>query len=107
MKAGRLPFKIQILCRLSGKNPTGDPKTEWTHRGYVQGSIDGVRGEERYAALQEKAAADTTITIRGNAAPYLTTKMRMVHRDRVFDIESIIDMNGRGIKKTILCKEAA
>lgn len=107
MRAGQLRFRIVVEEPIETRNTVGEPVKQWIFRGSVWGAIDPIRGSERYSASQEKATVDTVIKVRGNSAPYLTTKMRMKHRDRVFDIDSIIDANSRNIYTEVYCQEVA
>jgi SPP1 family predicted phage head-tail adaptor len=111
MRAGELRFRLEIQEAIEVKNSVGERVKTFATRGSVRGSIAPMRGDERFNAQQVKAVTDTKITIRGNAAPYLTPKMRMTHTDgktgavRIFDIESIINVNSRGIMTEIEAKE--
>lgn len=111
MRAGELRFRLEIQEAIEVKNSVGERVKTFATRGSVRGKIAPMQGEERFTAQQVKAVTDTKITIRGNAAPYLTPKMRMVHTDgktgavRTFDIESIINVNSRGIMTEIEAKE--
>lgn len=107
MRAGKLPFLITIEEPIETRNTVGEAVKTWIYRGTVWGSIDPMPGTERFSVDQEKATVDTTIRIRGNAAPYLTPTMRMKHGDRVFDIDSIINANSRDILKEVYCQEVA
>lgn len=107
MRAGRLRFRVEVQEPTEARNTVGEVTTTWTTRETVYAAVDPLRGEERMTMQQVKPTVDTKITMRGNAATYLTPKHRLKYGDRVFDIDSIIDMNSRGIVREIHCKEQA
>lgn len=90
------------------KNSLGEQeKKSWSFVKFMWADIEPIRGDERYAAAQEKAAVDTKITTRARAAEGVTPRMRLRHNDRVFDIDANIEWRSRGIFSEIFCKEAA
>jgi SPP1 family predicted phage head-tail adaptor len=107
MRAGRLRFRVEVQEAIETRNDVGEVVKEWTSIESLFAAIDPLRGDERMTMQQVKPTVDTKIMIRGNAAKYLTPKHRLKYGDRVFDIDSIIDMNSRGIVKEIHCKEQA
>lgn len=110
MRAGRLRFRLTVLCPVEEKNPMGGVKaTSWTEVKTIWADIEPIRGEERHAAAQAKASADVKITTRANAAAGVTPKMRFRNAAacREYDIEANIDWRSRGIFREFYCKEVA
>lgn len=107
MNAGRLRFHIEVQEPIESRNTVGEITKTWAFKEKVWAAIDPLRGDELMTMRQVKPTVDTKITMRGNAAPYLTAKNRLVYKTRVFDIDAIIDWQSRGIMKEVHCKEQA
>lgn len=112
MKAGLLRYRVEVQEATEARNSVGEVTKTWSEVDTVWAAIDPFRGDERMTMQQVKPTVDTKIVIRGNSAPYLTPKYRLKWIDKnnvthLYDIDSIIDMNSRGIVKEIHCKEQA
>jgi SPP1 family predicted phage head-tail adaptor len=107
MRAGILRNVIEVQEAIESKNSVGEVEKLWAYRGKLRGDIKSIGGRERFNLNQAKPVHDVVIITRGNAAPYLTTKMRLKHDDHIYDIEAIGHIDGRNIVKEIYCKEQA
>jgi len=105
MRAGLLRHRVTIQEPVETKGQLGDTEQTWSDRDTVWAAIEPVRGDERFSLMQEKATIDTKITMR--AVSYLTPKMRLLHNERIFDIEAIVDVGTRGREMEVFCKAAA
>lgn len=107
MRAGRLRHRITIEEPLEARNSVGEAVKTWSPVKTIWAAIEPLRGEEKFSVDQAQANVDTKITARSIAVRDVTTKMRLVHRERVFDIDANIEWQSRGIFSEIYCKEAA
>lgn len=69
----------------------------------VWASVEPLSGREYFYAHQIKAEVTHRVKIRYRVD--ITEKMRIKHRDRVLEIESIIDLKERREILEILCRE--
>ena len=67
-------------------------------------SVEPLSGREYFYSHQIKAEVTHRVKIRYRED--ITTKMRIKHRDRVLEIESILDKKERREELEILCREA-
>ena len=107
MRAGRLRFRVTIEEATEVRNAVGEVVQEWAPVKTIYAAIDPLRGEERLSVQQVKPTIDTKITARTLAVRDMTSKMRMVYGNRIFDIDSSIDWQTRGVFSEIYCKEQA
>lgn len=107
MRAGRLRFRVCVEEATEERNAVGEVVQVWAPVKTIYASIDPLRGEERLTMQQVKATIDTKITARTLAVRDVTAKMRFTYGERVFDIDSSIDFQSRGIFSEIFCKEQA
>lgn len=106
MQSGLLRQQVKIQSRIDGIDAAGDAMVSWLDVATIWADVQPLRGLERMNAQQVGAAAiDHRITTRYR--PGLTPKHRILYGTRVFDIESVINVNERNEMIELLCKEAA
>lgn len=76
---------------------------QWQDVITVWASVEPLSGREYFYAHQVQA--EVTHRVKTRYRTDITTKMRIKHRDRVLEIESIIDLKERREVLEILCKE--
>ena len=98
-------FRHRITFQEAQKTPDGSKgfTVEWTFVAEVWASVEPVSGRERFFSQQIKAEVTHKVKIRYKSG--ITEAMRILHRERVFLIESIIDINERQEFIEIRCME--
>jgi len=107
MKAGRLRHVIIVEEALESQDDVGQVVQTWSAVKTLRAEIDSIRGDERFVLKQAGTQIDAKITVRGQETGFITSKHRIKAGDHVYDIESVLDLNQRGIKREIYCTEAA
>ena len=103
MKTGSLRHRITIQKSLSSRDSFGADVPDWEDVATVWASVEPLSGREFFAAKQINAEISTKITLR-----YLTgvqSEMRIVFKDRVFNIITVINSEERNISLVLMCKE--
>ncbi len=103
MRAGRLNQKITIEQVTESRTGSGAVQETWNAFATVWASVEPLNGREYFQAQQETATVTTRIRIRYLAG--VTPKMRVNYDNRIFDIESVIDVNERHRELVLMCKE--
>ena len=103
MKIGDLRYRITFEKPV--KVPDGHKgfTVTWQAVCVIWASVEPLSGREYFYAHQIKAEVSHRIRIRYNEK--VTTEMRIKHRDRYLEIESIIDLKERREVQEILAKE--
>lgn len=104
MKAGRLRHRVTIEKNTPTTTGRGERRPAWSTLADVWADIRPLRGREYYQAQQTNAELTTEIEIRYRDD--VTSKMRVVWGDRVFDVVAPpvnVDMLNRAL--ILLCAE--
>lgn len=104
MRAGRLRHRVTIEQVSEDVDSAGGPIKEWTSINTVWANVRPVRGREFSGAAQVTAEVTHRVFMRYLAN--LTSADRLVFEGRVFDIESVINIDERNVELEILCTEA-
>lgn len=107
MRAGKLRQRITLQEVTETRDAVGGIIQTWADVRKVWAQVEPLSGQERFAVDHAKADIDTRITVRGPSASDVTPKMRILFGAKIFDIESILDIESRDIRREIYCKEAA
>ncbi|MBA7465169.1 hypothetical protein ES707_00331 [subsurface metagenome] len=104
MKIGDMRHRIAFQQPI--KTPDGHKghTVKWQDMVTVWASVEPLSGREYFYAHQIQA--EVTHRVRTRYRTDITVKMRIKHRDRVLEIESIIDLKERREVLEILCREA-
>lgn len=105
MNPGRLRHRITIQELTGIKDPlSGEILGEdWQDVCTVWAEIKALRGREYFAAQQTIAESNHEITIRYRKG--IKPTMRAVFNTRNFDIQAVLDKDGRKRYLTLICKE--
>lgn len=104
MQAGKLRHKLVIQSRTEAPDSIGHMVSTWSEFATVYGSVEPLIGREYLAAQQVQSEVSHKLRIRWlNGA---TTKMRVLFGSRVFDINSVLNVEERGREMLLMCKEA-
>lgn len=104
MRAGELRHKITIQLNQPIRNSYGELEDNWINVTTVWASIEVLRGREYFAAQQINEQITAKITIRYITG--ITTKMRVLFKDRIFDILAVLNHDERNIELNLMCKES-
>lgn len=105
MKIGRLRHRIVIEESIDGRDSFGAETSEWSPFAKVWADVSPVSGREFIAFKQINAEISTKVTIRYHAG--VTTEMRILFDNRIFEITSIINPEEKNISLLLMCKEVA
>lgn len=105
MNPGILRHRVEIGVYTEDKNEWGDPLPEptWNRVARVWASVEGLRGNQYFQAQQTVNQSDHRVKIRYRK----DVKQGMIirHDDREFNIQSVLDEDGRRHYLTLICQE--
>lgn len=101
MRAGTLRHKIEVQTPPVGKSPTGDLNTAWTNVCVCNARKEDLSGRELEAA--QAIHAEVTVRFRLRYRAGIEPKMRVEFRADHFDIEAVLDREGRDRELWLLC----
>jgi len=103
MRAGQLRHRIAIERRSGARNSFGEEKEDWSTSETTWGSISPLRGVERFEARQIHPQVTHKVVFR--SCVDLDSSDRLNFKGRIFNIDSVILVDERDIKREILCTE--
>jgi SPP1 family predicted phage head-tail adaptor len=103
MQAGKLRHKIAIQAETQTINENGYPVSVWTTVKTVWADVVMSGGREFYAAQRLNAETSAVFRVRYDSG--VTTKHRIVHDAKTYDILAVIDPDGRRSETQIYAKE--
>ena len=104
MRAGKLNKKVSIETLTTVVSTDGGTKEDW--QSFVSdawAAIEPLRGREYFDAAANQTEVDHRIRMRYRKG--VKPSMRVVHKKRVFDIQSVIDIRTDGRELHLMCKE--
>lgn len=106
--AHRLNKRVLLQQLVAGKTASGAPTETWenvikTGDGKIWAGIRDLTGRQYVAAGGTQNAVQTEIEIRHRAG--VVPAMRVVHGADLYDIEAVLDQQGRALK--LMCKKGA
>lgn len=104
MRAGRLRHEITIQEPTATQNAVGEETLSWSDYATVRASVEPMSGREYWNSKQVQS--EITHEIRIRYYPGVTSEMRVSWGNRVFEIESVINVNERNREMILMCKEA-
>lgn len=103
MNAGRNREVITIQARIQTQDDFGQPIDTWSDFQKLRADVMPLSGREAFLAKQ--VGADITTRIMTRYCPGVKAAQRILFRDLVFDIESVVPDRLR-TSLEIICKEA-
>ena len=104
MRAGLLRHRVTIQEKGTvERNSYGEEVITWAEVDTVWGSVEPLLGKEFLAAKREGAEVTTRIRIRYRSG--ITPTMRVVWGSHTYDIESVVEVEGRGRELQLMCRE--
>lgn len=98
--AGRLRHQIRIEEFIEFRNSAGERETVWQTFAVRWAAVEPISARELTAAAQTQSKTTTRIVIR--RLDGLTTAMRILFRDQVFNIEGIVFDKDSGLEYATL-----
>lgn len=103
IRSGRLRHRVELQEPTVAQNTVGELVTTWTTIATVPAEVLDLRGREYLTAREAHAETTTKITLRYRDD--LTRLWRVKHGARVFDVEAVVDLQGRRRVLELMCKE--
>lgn len=104
MRAGELRHRITIQQLIETRNELGEIiEQSWQDFATVWAAVEPLNGREYFNSQQINAEITTRIRIRYRAG--IKPNMRVVYGERIFDIQSVIDIEERHAEMHLMCKE--
>lgn len=103
--AGQLRHRIQVEHRVETQDPnTGAVSTKWEQLGKFWARVTPLSGREIMAASAEYSSVSARIRMRYRDD--INSTMRIVHRNRVYNIRAVLPDSESGLEwLTLLCGE--
>lgn len=101
--ASRYRYRVTFMEAVTERDEYGDRRETWQPVVTVWGALEGLRGREYFEAAQTVSQSDHRIVIRHRNG--IKPTMRAQVGDRVFDIQSVLDRDGRRRQLEIICRE--
>lgn len=103
MRAGELRHRVTIQKNQPIRNSYGEMEDAWINFATVWASIEGISGREYFMAHQTQAQTDYRIKMR--YIDGVKPSMRVIYGVRIFNIQSVLDPDGRRKELHLMCKE--
>lgn len=103
MKSGKLRHSISIEKKVMFRNSFGEEEITYEPFCLAYASIEPIGGREYFLAQQTQAQVDYKFTLRYRSG--IRPDFRIVWGERIFNIQSILNMEERNIQLTIYAKE--
>jgi SPP1 family predicted phage head-tail adaptor len=108
MRAGQLRERFTVQRPTVSVGDDGAPDTLQSSTGPVHGELKALTGRETFLANQNYAEATHQIRVRwiAGVTSDLAPRDRLTLGPRVFDIQAVLDMDGRRRELTVLARDA-
>lgn len=103
MRAGQLRHRIVLQQLTTTQNEFGEPVQTWTTFATVYAAVEPLRGREFFAAQQITAELSVRIRIRYRSD--VKPAWRAVWGAHTYDIQDVIDVDGRHTELQLMCRE--
>jgi SPP1 family predicted phage head-tail adaptor len=103
MKTTNLRNRITLQQKLITKDPEGIPMETWQDTITIWAAVEPLRGREYFQAATVQSQNMTRFTTRYHKG--ITSEIRILYDNKPYDIQSIIDVNGRHQQLELMAKE--
>lgn len=103
--AGAMREVVRLQNQTTVQDGTGQPRLVWGELATRRAEMTQTPGTETTAGPGRVARVPTEFRIRYPREFAVTPKLRLVHRDRVFNIISASDPDGRRVDMVLTCEE--
>lgn len=100
---GLMRERVEVLSRSVSQDSYGGSGQAWTPLGEVWGKVEPLSGRELWQAQQVRPDVTHRVTIRHY--PGLTPRHRLKLGTRVFEVQSVLNLEERGRVTECLCVE--
>jgi SPP1 family predicted phage head-tail adaptor len=104
MEAGQLRELISIIQPPTALSAAGEPSGEWPVFAKVWARVEPLRGRQLEAA--RTVYADVTVVVTTRWVAGILPKMCILHGQKRYQIDSVVDIGSRNRELEILCSEA-
>lgn len=105
IRSGDLRHRITIESRSTANDNFGDPVETWSTVGEYWCHVRPATGREQMVAGQMQAEISHAIVMRYQGTTAITPNMRVQYGQRTFNIQSVINADGRNYMYTLYCIE--
>lgn len=113
MRAGVLRHRITIQCKRAPismiTNTFGEERVAqdeaWESVGTFWGAVEPLSGREYLEQRQQASAVTTRIRLRYQGNVTIKPAMRALARDKIYDIEAVINWHERDRELVLMCRE--
>lgn len=104
MRIGQLRHPVELQKFINVQDELGNQIEEWTTVATVWAAVEPVSGKEYWEArmLQAETTVKVTLRYRPGLNP---VEYRLVFRGEIYEIESIINLEGRDRLLQLMCKK--
>ena len=107
MLAGRLRSRVILQAQGFAQNEVGENVAAWYNVKAVWAGVEPVRGREYFAAIQGQSQQITDTRFNMRFIPGINQSMRVIWQAIPFQIQSVIDVDGRGRELELLTRRGA
>lgn len=93
---GRYRHRVALQARATTKDSAGQQTNTYTTQATAWASVTPIRGREFFSASGEKSNITHRISMRARSDVALKPRDRILFGARIFDVESVLDINERG-----------
>lgn len=105
MQAGRLRERITIQQQSVTRDASGQELKTWPDVATVWARVTPGASSERFLASAGQRVAEVTHTIHLRYRSGITPKMRVLWENRILEIISVVDPDGKLRATVLMCKE--
>lgn len=103
MRAGELRHLVIIQQMTETQNAYGESVRTWAEFAQACAAVEPLSGREYFDSQQRQADVTTRITLRYRAG--IVPRMRVLFGARVYEIDSVIDIEERHREMQLMCAE--
>ncbi len=103
LSAGALRHRVQVQSKREERDASGGVVEVWKTLTTRWAAVEPLRGHELFTAQAVDARVTHRVTMRLIAE--LTASQRLVHKGRVFNIVSVLNLYERDIATQVMCME--
>lgn len=105
MRAGTLRHRVRIDQYIETRNSFGEEVRNWGEFATVWAAVEPLSGRERYEEIEAQILAIADHRVRLRYRTGLHHRMRVVWRDRTFDVKHVANVGTRDREIHLLCEE--
>lgn len=103
MRAGQLRQRITIQSKTTSQNGAGEPVETWATFHACWAKVSPLKGREYLEAATQQQAISHRVEIRHKDG--ITPEMQVLFGSRVLVVESVQNVDERGINDLLMCRE--